>query len=600
MTTDQAPGVTPLMLEFLLAVVMVALAVCFPRMGVSVFPRLEMWLDQLARRRTLSIFVCGAFPCAIRLLILPIVPIPQPWIMDDFSFLLAADTYASGRLTNSTPPLWTHFESFHITLVPTYMSMYFPAQGMVLAAGKILTGHPWFGVWASCGIMSAALCWALQGWLPARWALFGGLLSGLRLGLFSYWMNTYTGGAVAAIGGSLVIGALPRIRRGFHTQDFFYVAVGMALLATSRPYEGLLVCVPVLAVIAWSFWKQPHPNIAVLLVRVAPAGGLLTAVILFMGYYDYRLYGNVLTPPYTVNRAAYAVAPHFLWQSVRLEPSYRHRVMQTFYTGPSPFAEMYWYVREKESVTGFLKVAVQKLSVAGFFYLNFALAPLLLGLPWAIRDRRIRVPVLLALLYLAGLAAETWFIPHYAAPGTVLLYIILLQCMRHVRASGGPGLFLARATPVLCATLVVLHVFVPLKLPADVYVMQSWYGSRPVGLDRARVAAQLENHPGPQLAIVRYAPNHLYPEWVYNAANINGSRVVWAREMDAVANRELLDYFKNRTAWLVEPDSSPARVSPYPSPLLSDKPELSVLVAAPKAGNARGETGARRQPMANP
>jgi hypothetical protein len=130
---------------------------------------------------------------------------------DDFSFLLAADTFAHGRLTNPTPAMWTHFESFHITMQPTYMSMYFPGQGLLLAAGKLLFGNPWFAVLMCSALMCAAICWMLQAWLPPGWALLGGILAMLRLGLFSYWVNTYTGGAlITALGGALVLGALPR------------------------------------------------------------------------------------------------------------------------------------------------------------------------------------------------------------------------------------------------------------------------------------------------------------------------------------------------------------------------------------------------------
>ena len=431
--TPNSVSLTLPVIELGLTLIILALAICMPETGSSIFGWVERLFAPLARRRGLSIFVAGASACLIRLLLLPISPIPQPWIQDDFSFLLAADTFAHGRLTNPTPALWQHFESFHIDMQPTYMSMYFPAQGLVMAAGQVIAGHPWWGVWASCGLMCAALCWMLQAWVPPGWALLGAMLAVLRLAIFSYWINTYTGGAVSAIGGALVLGALPRILRRFRTRDFFWMALGLAILANSRPYEGLLVSAPAVAFLLWHLWKRAHPPISLLLRRMTPAAVLLVATLGFMGYYNWRVFGSPFTIPYKINRDTYASAQHFIWQSARPEPAYRHAAMRNFYTG----WELKIFREETGSIAGFLLRVEESYSKAVSFYLGFMLIPLLVMLPRHFprpshasfdHDRR---PVMAI-----GLGIETFFIPHYLAPATALLLALLLHSMRHLRLSG--------------------------------------------------------------------------------------------------------------------------------------------------------------------
>src|SRR5258705_4202941 len=380
-------GPSLLLIEGCLAAIAFAVRFCCPRIGSAWFSRVERAFGRLAQRKSLSVAVVGLAALLLRLAILHICPIPKPFINDAFSFLLAADTYASGRLTNPTPAMWVHFETFHITMKPTYMSMYFPAQGMVLAAGKVLTGHAWVGILVVTALMCSAICWMLQAWLPPTWALLGGILAILRLGLFSYWINTYAGaGSIAALGGALVLGALPRFMKGVRLRDGLLLAGGVILLGTSRLYEGMLLCLPVAFVLVrWIFFGKNRPAIAVLLRRTAVPLTLIVAAGAWMGYYNYRVFGSPTTLPYTVDRAQYGVAPYFVWQSQRPEPLYRHEVMRIFYEQQ----ELDGF-QKIHSISGFVPQTLLKAAEGILFYAGIMLLVPMIMLRRVLLDRRIR------------------------------------------------------------------------------------------------------------------------------------------------------------------------------------------------------------------
>ncbi len=151
--------------------------------------------QRLAERRILAcVFVCNALTLGVRAALLPWVHIPKPVAQDEFGYLLAADTYTSGQAGEPDATVLGTFRGLSISFKsrPTPQECQ-PVQGLVLAFGQEFFGVPWVGVWLSVGLMCGLTCWMLQGWVAPGWALLGALLLAMRIGIGTYWMNSYWG-----------------------------------------------------------------------------------------------------------------------------------------------------------------------------------------------------------------------------------------------------------------------------------------------------------------------------------------------------------------------------------------------------------------------
>jgi hypothetical protein len=533
------------------------LAIFLPRLTPRVLHAVESFLSRLAERKTLAVVALFCIVIGVRLAVLPQLPVPVPGIHDEYSYLLLGDTLAHGRLANPPHPMWMSFESFHINWFPTYASKYPPGQGAVLALGQLLA-HPWIGVLLSVAAMCAAILWMLQAWLPARWAFLGAVLVALKFGIASYWINSYWGGAVAAVGGALVLGAMPRIVRRARTRDALLLGLGIAILANTRPYEGLLFCMPVAG---WFLWwlagKTKSPAmLRTRLVRVfAPLAVVLTLTIGFIGYYNWRLTGNALLFPHTLNTRTYRTTGLFLWDHPKEPLKYRNQQFEDFYNG--------WEREDYQNTwQDVRRVSAEKLTRSGSTYFWWGAVLLLPGLPFVFFDCKMRLLLLIFLLGAAAFLTLIWSFPHYAATLTCVIFLLLVQSIRHlrtIRLGGRPlGLALSWAIFYLLAADVGLsvrrHVCDPLEWTCQ---------GDP---SRAAIAKTLSQTPGKHLIVVRYEEDHnLHDEWVYNGAEIDTAKVLWARELDPTQNAKLFAYFKDRQIWLVEPDTDNTELIPYPA-----------------------------------
>jgi hypothetical protein len=496
-----------------------------------------------------------------------VIPARQPAIHDEFSYLLAADTFLNGRMANPSHPLWEHFEIVHVLSQPTYSSMYPPAQGLILALGKLISGHYMAGVWLTSALLCALVYWMLLGWLPARWAFLGALFTIFRVDLFSYWANSYWGGAHAAISGVLIFGSIPRLASRPQKLHAIWIALGLILLVNSRPYETVFIALSTLILLIWELGLKGRVSFKQCLRATLPTAliVILPGVLLIL-YYQKQVTGHWMRMGLQENYQRYGLAV-LPWQSTQMmrTPVVKH--MEAFYEYQREI------FRNFRNLRGSFANRLKAFGRFWSFFVGplFTLPLLCFLINWRKRHHlQLLVPVV---VFLVGLAVNPWFFPHYFAPVFGLYFLMLVQGLREMRAWRVRGIRPLRvfvsSMPLIAAAVSVATVCVAmtgLQKPENEYV-PSWHNTAAGNVDRAKVQAYLMAQPGKHLVLVAYGQNHNpLVDWVYNEANIDAAKVVWSHDLGREKNAELFQYYPERQVWRIHIDSHPLRLE-GPKPL---------------------------------
>jgi hypothetical protein len=501
-------------------------------------------------------------PIALRVAMVGVHPIPAPFSIDDSSYALLADTLTHFRFSNPTHPMHRFFETIFILQEPRYASIYPMGQGIAMAAGQMIFGMPWAGIAISIGAFCAACYWMLRGWTSSGWALLGGVFAALQFGVLTQWMNSFWGGAVSATAGCLVYGALPRLRASGRSRYAVVIGAGIGIQILSRPFETILLVVSVLLYFAPVLWKRAEMGVIlralpVVVLAALPALGLVLLQ-------NKSVTGRWTTMPYMQSRYQYGVPTNFVWQPNAAPHRELTREQQITAEGQAS-------AHDQNVAMGYFGRLKDRVKYYRFFFLapQYLLVPVFL---WKIRDYPYLWVVLTILLFALGTNYYPYFFSHYIAATACLFALMFVVTLGKMNTDG------ARVVMFVCAAHFVLwygvHYAGNQGFAHDMWQFETEDAINtgdPQG--RRAVHDQLVSNPGKQLVFVRYRAGHTFQEWVYNRADIDSSRIVWARDLGAEDNETLRHYYPDRTAWLLQPDARPPLLTPY------------TQIAAPKAEN---------------
>lgn len=492
----------------------------------------------------------------------PILGHRRPAIVhDEISYLLAANTFRHGRLTNPSPPFWESFEAFHQIVTPTYQSKFPPGQGLILAIGWML-GSPRVGAILAGALAASATTWMIRARASWRLAIVSGIVAGLLPSVFD-WTQTFWGGSLAMAGAALFGGAVLRVlsRSGTSSRarptpppapspggeekdgesatfdiwkNGVIAGIGLSMLANTRPFEGVLLAIMVFVALLTRSMLRERRASARFIVGASLA---LLPVAAWMGYYNYRATGNALQMPYALHARQYMFAPIFWWDGPQ-QPTRTENLYITAFHRETEFREY----DAQRTFAGFTKLAVQRvgLILMEAMYPLVGIVALTGGIVALRRSRTARLAVLIPIVFIAlHLAMTPWLRAHYLAP-VVPFWVMFVACA--IRASRRIHTSLV---PAVSIALVIASAIYSIRAS----IVETKAISAAPDYRRDALAA-IEQTPGKHIVVVRHQPGaRTETQWVHNPADMHNARVLFVHARDAATNSALVNHFADRSVW---------------------------------------------------
>lgn len=530
---------------------------------------MQSWRDIAGKD---SVIILGLILCVflLRLAQLDAYPIPIPTIQDEFSYLLGADTFASGRLTNPTHPLWQFFDAPHILSSPTMMTKYQPAASLFMALSQMILGEPYWGVVMGVGLLVGSAYWAVKAWTSNRTAaLIVAIFLLFVLRAPHYWIDSYWGGAIVTLAAMLMLGAYYHV---VVAKRYGYAWAGMAglvLALLSRPYEGglLAICLIIAALVHFTRHASPAERKAFIVNMIAPVlivGGIFTA---FQLTYNHAVTGHWLRAPYMEHEKQGGYGPVFIlqeagemiWSENPLDRDIQEWSLKSHQTARQyPIRQVLHFIGSLLDVVAANSWAKFNVPIIILFIAAITLVfPMLGYFAWyAYRHPHTRVLLLALPVLMTGSMLVTWINAHYLGPYFSVLVVFLSVTLVDKYHKAPPE----KARRILFASLTLAAIYL---IPGG---YRHFYEANSTLLVRDKIDKQLSASDAyhlifvDQIEAVNRGGAHRY--WAYNKSDIDAARVVWARYISEAENRKLIDYYPERNIWYIAPDNA-AGLIPY-------------------------------------